>query len=69
MTIDKYIDYWENAKVNSSLYTEAILFSTLKAGAKSNIISEMEYKITNIPCYVPHRWKTCMDVMILKSLG
>jgi hypothetical protein len=67
-----YQRFWKKAKENISCYPDDLSFTTMKAGASSDMIAELECKLTNIPIksrYVPSRWKKCTDIMILKKSG
>jgi hypothetical protein len=70
ITVDKYRKFWWKAKETTSYYPAGLSFATLKAGVKSDRITALECKLTNIPLksgYTPKRWRKCMDVMILKN--
>jgi len=44
----------------------------MKASAQDNLLAELQCILTRIPLftgYMPHRWKKCLDVMILKKAG
>jgi hypothetical protein len=69
-SLDSYRSFWRKAKEATSSYPGAISFSTMKAGASSDLISAIECNMTRIPLrtgYSLRRWKKCMDVMILKK--
>jgi len=72
ISLDSYRSFWRKAKEATSSYPGAISFSTMKAGASSDLISAIECNMTRIPLrtgYPLKRWKKCMDVMILKKSG
>jgi hypothetical protein len=72
LTTEKYKSFWTKANENISCYPGPLSFATMKAGSKSQIISELECNLTRIPIqsgYAPARWRKCMDVMILKKSG
>jgi hypothetical protein len=69
---ESYQNFWRKAKENTSCYPSAMSFSTMKAGATSDTISQLECNMTNIPLktgYSPERWQKLMDIMILKRSG
>jgi hypothetical protein len=70
--LSSYRKFWMHAKENTSSYFDDHLFSTMKAGARSKLISMIECSLTSIPLqtgYVPRCWRHCLDVMILKKAG
>jgi hypothetical protein len=72
ISVQDYQKFWKKAKENTSCYPDNLSFSTMKAGASSPLIAEIECRLTNIPLksgYAPDRWKKCLDVMILKKSG
>jgi hypothetical protein len=72
LSTEQYVTFWKKAKESTSAYPDALSFSTMKAGAFSHLISQIECMLTRIPLkggYAPRRWKHCLDVMILKRLG
>lgn len=72
LTIEFCRNFWRKAKENTSCYPDTIPFSTMKAGATSDIISTVDCLLTRIPLksgYATSRWKKCLDVMILKCSG
>jgi hypothetical protein len=72
MPVERYQWYWEKAREQTSCYPGELSFSTLKAGAQDEVISEFECILTRIPLfsgYTPQRWKKCVDIMILKKAG
>jgi hypothetical protein len=72
ISVQNYQKFWKKAKENTSCYPDNLSFSTMKAGASSPLIAEIECRLTNIPLksgYAPDRWKKCLDVMILKKSG
>jgi hypothetical protein len=67
LTVESYRAFWRKAKENISCYPSALSFATMKAGATSEIISQVDCTLTNIPLqsgYSPSRWKRSIDVMI-----
>jgi hypothetical protein len=72
ITIEGYKKYWQKAKEKTCCYPGPLSFSTMKAGAKSDIISTVDCILTRIPInsgYSPSRWKQVIDVMIPKKAG
>ncbi len=72
ISLASYRSFWCKANEATSSYPGEILFSTMKAGASSDLISAIECNMTRIPLrtgYPLKRWKKCMDVMILKKSG
>ncbi len=72
LDLDAYRSFWRKANENISCYPEALSFSTMKAGASNEIISELECELINCAImsgYSPDRWKKFLDVMILKKSG
>lgn len=72
ISLQNYRSFWRKAKESISSYPGVISFSTMKAGATSELISSIECNLTRIPLlsgYSPRRWRKCMDVMILKKSG
>lgn len=70
LTIESYRSFWKKAKENTSCFPDALSFATMKAGAFSELISEIDCRLTRITLqvgYSPKRWKKCMDVMIPKK--
>ncbi len=64
--------FWRKAKENTACYPDQLSFATMKAGAKDDLIAEVDCLMTRIPLkagYAPKRWKKCLDVMILKKSG
>jgi len=56
--LDSYRKFWLHAKENTCSYPDALSFSTMKAGAMSDIISCIECSLTSIPLlsgYGPQR--------------
>jgi len=67
-----YQAFWMKANEKTSCYPSSLSFSSMKAGAFNDYISEVECRLTRIPLisdYAPQRWKKCLDVMILKKAG
>ena len=72
LTVEAYRSYWRKANENISCSPGALSFSTMKAGAKSEIIATIDCLLTWIPLksgYVPSRWRKFVDVMIMKKAG
>jgi hypothetical protein len=72
LSIEEYVAFGKKAKENTSTYPDGLSFSTMKAGATSKLIANIECRLTRIPLkagYAPSRWKNCLDVMILKWSG
>ncbi len=70
--VEDYQRFWKKARENTSSYPGTINFSTLKAGAHSNLISTFDCTMTRIPLstgYSPIWWRKCIDLMILKKAG
>jgi len=68
----QYATFWKKAKESTSVYPDALSFPTMKAGASSHLISQIECMLTRIPLkggFSPRRWKHCLDFMILKWSG
>jgi hypothetical protein len=69
LSVTNYKKFWNKAKENTSCYPDALSFSTMKAGSRSDMIAELECTLINIPStsgYSPSCWKHLLDVMILK---
>jgi hypothetical protein len=49
ITKDDYRGFWLKAKENTSCYPTQMTFATIKAGATSDIISQLECSLMNIP--------------------
>ncbi len=72
MSIYTYRKFWLKAQKNTSAYPDALSFSTMKAGATSSLIAEIECRLTRIPIntgFSPSRWTRCLNVMIVKKSG
>jgi hypothetical protein len=72
LSVTNYKKFWNKAKENTSCYPDALSFSTMKAGSRSDMIAELECTLINIPLtsgYSPSCWKHLLDVMIMKKLG
>ncbi len=72
ITKEDYRGFWLKAKENTSCYPAQMSFATMNAGATSDVISQLECNLTNIPLqsgFSPNRWQKFMDVMILKRSG
>jgi hypothetical protein len=72
INFSQYHSFWKKARENTTCYPHSLSFSTMKAGALDDYISEAECKITNIPLatgFAPSQWKKCLDVMITKKSG
>ena len=72
ITTEGYRNFWRKAKETISCYPGALSFATMKAGATSERISEIESALVRIPLksgYSPSRWKEVIDVMIPKKAG
>jgi hypothetical protein len=46
---ESYQNFWRKAKENTSCYPSTLSFSTMKAGATSDLISQLDCNMTNIP--------------------
>jgi len=67
-----YRAFWRKANEKVSCYPSSLSFSSMKAGAFHDYISEVDCRLTRIPLisgYAPLRWRKCLDVMILKKAG
>jgi len=72
ISLESYHSFWRKAKENTSSFPDSLLFSTMKAGSFSPLVSQIECLLTQIPLQSgnsPLRWQRCMDVMILKKSG
>lgn len=72
ITFEGYRNYWKKAKESTSCYPGPLSFATMKAGAKSDMISTTDCILTRVPIdsgYSPSRWKQAIDVMIPKMAG
>ncbi len=72
ISLPEYRHFWHKAKETTSCYPDALLFTTMKAGARSDLISDIECKLAKVSIkssYSPLCWKKCLDVMILKKSG
>jgi hypothetical protein len=72
ISLPEYRHFWHKAKETTSCYPDALLFTTMKAGARSDLISDIECKLAKVSIksgYSPLFWKKCLDVMILKKSG
>jgi len=72
INLQAYRAFWRKANERVSCYPSSLSFSTMKAGAFHDYISEVDCRLTRISLisgYAPQRWKKCLDVMILKKAG
>jgi len=72
MSVNSYVRYWRKARENTSCYPSALSFATMKAGAHDSKIATLDCQMTRLPLVVgfaPHRWKHCLNVMIMKKSG
>jgi hypothetical protein len=63
ITKEDYRGFWLKAKENTSCYPAQMSFATMKAGATSDVISQLECNLTNIPLqsgFSPNRWQKFM---------
>jgi hypothetical protein len=70
--LQEYRTFSRKANERVSCYPSSLSFSSMKAGAFHDYISEVDCCMTRIPLisgYAPLRWKKCLDVMILKKTG
>jgi hypothetical protein len=72
VSLDTYHAFWKKANERTSCYPDDLSFSTMKAGATDDLISELECGLINVALasgYSPDRWQNLLDVMILKKSG
>jgi len=71
ISVEHYTNFWKKANERVSSYPDALLFSTMKAGAHHPRVVELECKLAQIPLKAGYAMagKKCLDVMILKILG
>jgi len=72
MSLPSYRKFWRKARENTGCYPDALSFATMKAGAQSELVSQIECALVIFPLkagYSPIRWKQFLDVMIMKKLG
>jgi hypothetical protein len=72
MSLSDHKKFWKGAKENTSCYPCALSFATMKAGAKDEVIAEMDFLAAQIPLqggFSPDSWQRATDVMIPKKSG
>ncbi len=70
--LETYKAFWKKSKEKTSCYPDNLSFATMKAGASSEIVAQLDYMLANIPLkggFAPTRWRHCIDVMIMKRSG
>jgi hypothetical protein len=67
VSLDTYRAFWKKANERTSCYPDDLSFSTMKAGATDDLISELACGLINVALasgYSPDRWQNLLDVMI-----
>jgi hypothetical protein len=69
---EEWKTFWKGAKECTFCASDILHFGTWKTGAHSDIIAELDALLMNIPMqygYLPSRWRTAVDALLLKKSG
>lgn len=72
ITTESWSSFWKTAKERTSSGPSNLHFGIWKAGAHSQLISDIDAIMTNVLMqagYSPARWQKGLDVMLLKKPG
>jgi hypothetical protein len=70
--LERMQSFWRGAKEKISCASKLLHFGVWKAGSSSDLISEVDAILTDIPLqtgYPPKRWRKSVDAMLRKKEG